>query len=73
MTKSTISTELREAVIRRASKCCEYCKSQDKFSPTFFTIDHILPESLDGTSDFKNLAYACCKRAQTESCKIDRI
>ncbi len=72
MANPTINKELREAVILRASKCCEYCKSQDKFSPTAFTIDHILPESLDGTSDFKNLAYACflCNRLKSNKLKV---
>jgi HNH endonuclease len=72
MAKLTISSELRSAVVVRASKCCEYCKSQDKYSPTAFTIDHILPESLDGTSDFENLAYACflCNRLKSNKLNI---
>jgi HNH endonuclease len=71
MPKIAISTTLREAVVFRASKCCEYCKSQDKYSPTSFTIDHILPESMDGTSDFENLAYACflCNRLKSNKLK----
>ena len=72
MAKFTISSELREAVISRAFKCCEYCKSQDKYSPTAFTIDHITPESLNGTSDFDNLAYACflCNRLKSNKLKV---
>jgi HNH endonuclease len=66
-----ISISLREEVKLRANNCCEYCKSQDKYSPTAFTIDHILPQSLDGTSDFENLAYACflCNRLKTNKIK----
>lgn len=72
MAKLNIPTDVREAVILRASKCCEYCKSQDKYSPTAFTIDHIVPESLDGTSDFENLAYACflCNRLKSNKLKV---
>jgi hypothetical protein len=72
MAKFTISTELRESVILRAFKCCEYCKSQDKYSPTFFTIDHVVPESLDGASEFENLAYACflCNRLKSNKLKV---
>jgi hypothetical protein len=71
MAKLTISIDLREEVKLRANKCCEYCKSQDKYSPTDFTIDHITPESLDGTSDFENLAYACflCNRLKSNKLK----
>ena len=72
MAKLGVSATLRAAVISRASKCCEYCKSQDKYSPTIFTIDHVLPESLDGTSDFENLAYACflCNRLKSNKLKV---
>jgi len=71
MPKFSISVSLREAVISRASKCCEYCKSQDKYSPTAFTIDHVIPESLDGTSNFDNLAYArfLCNRLKSNKLK----
>ncbi len=72
MAKLNIPTDVRIAVILRASKCCEYCKSQDKYSPTAFTIDHVMPESLDGTSDFENLAYACflCNRLKSNKLKV---
>lgn len=76
MPRFTISSALREAVILRASKWCEYCKSQDKYSPTSFTVDHILPQSLDGTSEFENLAYACflCNRLKSNKLKtFDQI
>ncbi len=72
MAKISIPVTLRDSVIIRASKCCEYCKSQDKYSPTSFTIDHVIPESLDGTSDFENLAYACflCNRLKSNKIKV---
>jgi hypothetical protein len=72
MAKFSISSDLREAVRKRALSCCEYCKSQDKYSPTAFTIDHILPESLDGTSEFDNLCYACflCNRLKSNKLKV---
>lgn len=72
MAKSALPSSIREAVILRASKCCEYCLSQDKYSPHAFTLDHILPESLGGTDDFENLAYACflCNRLKSNKLKI---
>jgi len=71
MAKLTITIDLREEVKLRANKCCEYCKSQDKYSPTAFTIDHIIPESLDGTSEIENLAYSCflCNRLKSNKLK----
>ena len=72
MPKSSISNILRSAVILRAHKCCEYCKSQDKYSPTSYTIDHVVPENLDGTSEIENLAYACflCNRLKSNKLKV---
>jgi len=72
MAKSFISPSAREAVTQRANYCCEYCKSQDKYSPNSFTIDHILPESLNGSSDIENLAYACflCNRLKSNKVNV---
>ncbi len=72
MPKNNISQPWKESLALRAFKCCEYCKSQDKYSPTAFTIDHVIPESLDGTTDFENLAYACflCNRLKSNKFKV---
>ncbi|WP_373548971.1 HNH endonuclease [Haliscomenobacter sp.] len=72
MAKLSISQSTREAVAQRANYCCEYCKSQDKYAPNSFTIDHILPESLSGSSDIGNLAYACflCNRLKSNKVKV---
>ncbi|HRD82084.1 MAG TPA: HNH endonuclease signature motif containing protein [Saprospiraceae bacterium] len=50
--------------MERASHCCEYCKSQDRFSPVYFSVDHIIPVSMGGSQDIDNMAYACmlCNR-----------
>jgi hypothetical protein len=68
MPRSGFSAAVREGVIIRSGNCCEYCKSQDKYSPNGFTIDHIVPESLGGTDDLENLAYACflCNRLKSK-------
>lgn len=72
MAKINIPNDLRYAVIKRALKCCEYCKSQDRYSPTSFTMDHFIPENLEGTSDFENLVYACflCNRLKSNKLKV---
>lgn len=64
MSKPVLTEEIRTLVMQRSGHCCEYCKSQDKFSPVYFTIDHILPLIEGGTNDIENLAYACmlCNR-----------
>ena len=72
MAKNIFSVILRERVMFRASRCCEYCKSQDKYSPTIFTIDHILPLNMGGNNDFMNLAYACflCNRLKSNKLRL---
>jgi hypothetical protein len=54
----------RENVIFRAYNLCEYCLSQDKYSPNSFTIDYFIPEEFGGTDEIMNLIYACflCNR-----------
>lgn len=46
-------------VVKRAFRCCEYCKSQRAYATEFFTIDHIIPTIKGGTNEFDNLAYSC--------------
>ncbi len=61
---TVISESIRGLVMLRSNHSCEYCKSQDKFSPVFFTIDHVIPLIEGGKNDPDNLAYACplCNR-----------
>ena len=68
MPKAALAKHLREAVMVRARHCCEYCQSQDKYSPNLFTIDHIMPVDLEGTHEIDNLAYACflCNRLKSD-------
>ncbi|WP_322744466.1 MULTISPECIES: HNH endonuclease signature motif containing protein [unclassified Coleofasciculus] len=49
----------KEAIARRAGGCCEYCRSQARFSPDPFSIEHIIPRSKNGTDEDDNLALAC--------------
>lgn len=58
------SEETRRQVMLRSKHRCEYCQSQDRFSPVFFIVDHILPQLRGGSDDLENLAYACtlCNR-----------
>jgi hypothetical protein len=66
------SEEIRLFIRSRAENCCEYCKSQDKFSPVFFTIDHINPIAAGGSNELENLAYACslCNRLKWQKVAI---
>ena len=69
---SRVSAALPRRVEQRARGLCEYCRSCSEFTGHDFTVDHILPASLGGTTAFNNLCWSCfwCnnfKQAQTEA------
>jgi 5-methylcytosine-specific restriction endonuclease McrA len=55
----SVSDLTRQAVRERASYLCEYCHSPERLSANRFTVDHIIPRSLEGCDDISNLALAC--------------
>jgi len=54
-----ISAELRREVAERAQRCCEYCRTQERFSCDPLTIDHIIPRAAGGPTQSDNLALSC--------------
>ena len=54
-----ISSEIKQAIRERAKCVCEYCHSPERLSANRFTVDHIIPQSLDGSDEIENLALAC--------------
>jgi hypothetical protein len=59
MAEPRLHTQQREAVARRAGGCCEYCMSQELYSPDSFSVEHIIPLVKGGTHDLENLAWSC--------------
>ena len=49
----------RQAIAERANYCCEYCLSQERFSPDPFSVEHVAPRSGGGADDPSNLAFSC--------------
>lgn len=54
-----VNRDLKNQVAERARFICEYCLSQERFSPDPFTIEHIVPKSKGGKDQLQNLAYSC--------------
>jgi hypothetical protein len=52
------TTAQKRRVTERASGCCEYCRSQLRFSMQSFAIEHLDPEQ-EGGEDLANLALSC--------------
>lgn len=56
----TVNETTKKLVRERAKFLCEYCHSLEEASAALFAIDHIITQSLPGSSDDPdNLALAC--------------
>ena len=59
MPEPRVPAAQRQALADRAGGCCEYCLSQERFSPDPFSVEHIMPRSAGGADDLSNLAFSC--------------
>lgn len=57
--KERIPLNLRRRVIERDGLHCVYC--DDDLSNSEIHMDHVIPESQGGTTDYKNLQVTCRK------------
>lgn len=48
-----------QKVRQRAQYLCEYCHYPELLSSSPLSVDHIYPQSLNGSNDLENLALAC--------------
>ena len=61
MARSYISAELRRQVRDDSNARCGYCHAPEAFLGMPLDIDHLLPESLGGTTTRDNLWLACSR------------
>ena len=59
MSSKRVTAQQKRIVIRRARGCCEYCRSQLRFTNQAFSIEHIIPKSQGGQTTLDNLALSC--------------
>lgn len=59
MDSVSIPRTLRQKVATAANHRCEYCHTAQEISGAQMQIDHIIPQSVGGTSDESNLCLAC--------------
>ena len=66
MSKTYIPVDLRQRVLAKANRCCEYCLIHEDDSYYAMQIDHIISEKHGGRTEEDNLALACvvCNRAK---------
>ncbi|HLG16467.1 MAG TPA: HNH endonuclease signature motif containing protein [Blastocatellia bacterium] len=59
MSEKHIPAERRRVIRDQANGICEYCRSQECFSPQRFSVEHIKPRSAGGQPTRENLALSC--------------
>ena len=62
-----IPVDLRVRVRAHFSQFCDYCRSSEALTVVTFEVEHILPLTLGGPTEFENLALACpnCNRLKS--------
>lgn len=68
-----IPARLRQAVIRRAGKRCEYCQLAQAGQEATFHIDHVIPVASGGKTTADNLALACVSCSLRKSARKTAI
>jgi len=54
-----ISTKLHRQLVEADDHCCAYCQTSAANTGQPVTVDHILPISQGGKTEFDNLCFAC--------------
>jgi hypothetical protein len=68
-----ISARQRKAVAERARHCCEYCRSQLRFSADSFSVEHVVARSRGGSDDLSNLALSCQRCNNAKFVALDSV
>ncbi len=71
--ETRIPPAIRRFVHERAAGCCEYCRSQARFSTEPFVVEHIQPRVQGGATLLENLALACSGCNGHKGRKIEAI
>ena len=61
---------LRKQVVRAANNRCEYCLTPQELTLASFHVDHIIPKSAGGATEFENLCLSCpfCNQFKRKKC-----
>lgn len=54
-----LNAELRRELRQADGRCCVYCQTTETNSGQPMVVDHIVPESRGGETQFDNLCFAC--------------
>jgi hypothetical protein len=67
-----IAVEIRRKVRKRFEERCAYCQSRESLSVVTFEVEHIIPVSRGGQTQFENLCLACpsCNRHKSNRVSV---
>lgn len=54
-----LTAELRRQLLEADDQCCAYCQTTQTSSGYPMVVDHIVPRSKGGETEFANLCFAC--------------
>jgi len=59
-----VSVNLRRRIRDAFHSCCAYCQTDEALTVATFEVEHIVPISMGGATEFENLCLACpaCNR-----------
>jgi len=65
-----IPIELRKRIRTHFMQSCGYCKTLESLTVVTFEVEHIIPRSLGGLTEFENLCLSCPSCNRFKSNKI---
>ena len=73
MTGDYLPVSLQRRVRQRARDRCEYCRLSQAMQEATFHIDHVVPRSGGGSSEFSNLALACVSCSLRKAARVQGV
>jgi len=70
MSKRYLPADLQEQLWAADDRRCAYCHTTEANTGQPMTIDHIIPETQDGSTTFDNLCFACRRCNEFKSSQI---
>lgn len=73
MRSPRVTPALRARIASWAQDRCCYCQTQERVSGVALTVEHIIPDSLGGTSDRSNLCLSCRSCNETKGIRVSTV
>jgi len=68
-----LTASLRERLDAADDRRCAYCRTTSQNTGQPMSVDHIIPRSQGGSTDFENLCYACRRCNEFKGSQIEAV